>query len=110
MVAAGYTLRRVVDLGEAAGLLTAGRAGAVLITAGPFSHKDLLALGLCRAAAPTAAVVLVTTDPPTAWPDVKLALESGATAFLRWPAVPHVVRRALGSGAPGAPSARPERS
>lgn len=101
IAADGHILRRVADLGEAASLLTAGRARAVLITARPFSHKDLLALRLCRAAAPTAAVVMVTTEPPTAWPDVKRVLESGATAFLRWPTLPHVVRQALGSGAPG---------
>jgi hypothetical protein len=108
IAADGHTLQCVGDLGEAASLLMAGRARAVLITAGrAFSHKDLLALRLCRTAAPSAAVVMVTTEPPTAWPDVKRALESGATAFLRWPTLPHVVRQALGSGAPGVP---PERS
>jgi hypothetical protein len=45
---------------------------------------------------------MVTTDPPTAWPDLKRALESGATSFLRWPAVPDVVRQALGTGVRGA--------
>lgn len=108
LAAEGHTLERVSDLGEAASLLTAGRARAVLIGARAFSHRDLLAFRLCRTVAPATALVVVTTEPPPAWPDLKRALESGATAFLRWPAARDVVRQALRSGASGVAPAHSE--
>ncbi len=102
IAAGGDAVRRVGDLAEAVAVLTAGGARAALIGARVFSHKDHLSFRLSRAMAPGAALVVVTTE-PAPWPELKHALESGATTFLRWPAPPDVVQQALRSASSHGP-------
>lgn len=99
----GYAASRIEDLSLAPSFLRNGGVRALFVGARPLGAKDLLLLRECREVSPSTAVVVMTTTPTQ--PDLKRAFESGATAFLSWPASPEVVRRALSSG--GSPSAAP---
>jgi DNA-binding NtrC family response regulator len=89
----GYATGRVPQLDAVLPLLAGGSVRALFLAAGPLAARDLLLLRRIREVSPLAAVVVVTktaTDP-----DIKRALESGATAFLSWPASNDAVRRAI---------------
>lgn len=88
--------------------LARGDVRALFVSAGPLGASDLLVLRRVREVFPRTAVVVVTTTPTD--PDLKRAFESGATAFLSWPASADALRHAIESGdapvfqAPGGPS------
>lgn len=92
----GYAALRIGDLIAAPAFLRNGAVKALLVGARPFGAKELLILRECRQLSPGTAIVVITTRPTQ--PDLKRAFESGATAFLSWPAPNHVVRQALASG------------
>lgn len=92
----GYTVFRIEDLSLAPSLLREGDVGALVVGAAPLGAKDLLVLRECREVSPSTAILVMTTAPTQ--PDLKRAFESGATAFLSWPAPPEVLRQALASG------------
>jgi DNA-binding NtrC family response regulator len=93
----GYVALRVDDLTTARAFLGKGGVKALFMIARPLGAKDVLVLRECRRAFPATAIVAMTTA--SNQPDLKRAFESGATAFLSWPADPDVVRQALESAA-----------
>jgi hypothetical protein len=92
----GYVALRIDYLALAPSFLRKGDVRALVVGAGPMGAKDLLVLRECREASPGTAIVAMTTAPTQ--PGLKRAFESGATAFLSWPAPPEVLRQALASG------------
>lgn len=95
----GYAIDRVAALDAVLPLLDLGAVQAVFLAAGPLAARDLLLLRGIRERTPAAAVVVVTKTPTD--PDIKRAFESGATAFLSWPASNDAVQRAIGRGREG---------
>jgi len=93
---AGYLVEDVTELALASPLLSDDRIRAIFVPARPFAASDLLLLRRIRAAAPRTAIVVVTQTPTQ--PDLKRAFESGATAFLSWPASAEALRQAIESG------------
>lgn len=93
----GYLANTVPDLALAPPLTADGGVGALFLRARPLGASELLVLRSVREASPGTAIVVVTRDPSD--PDLKRAFESGATAFLSWPASPDSLRHAIGSGA-----------
>lgn len=88
----GALIARLAELGEAAALLSSNEVNALIVNASQLGLKGKVALQECRRISPATAVVVVAT---TAAHGLKDALESGATAFVSWPAPPEVLRRAL---------------
>lgn len=93
----GYVVVRIHDVALAPFFVLGGGVVALLADARRLDLQELLALRQCREKAPATAVVMVSTA-IRASSDVKRALESGATAFLSWPAPIDVLREALRSG------------
>jgi DNA-binding NtrC family response regulator len=100
---AGYLVEDVTELALASPLLTDDRIRAIFVPARPLAASDLLLLRRIRATAPRTAIVVLTQTPTQ--PDLKRAFESGATAFLSWPASAEALRQAIesGDGVPGDP-------
>jgi DNA-binding NarL/FixJ family response regulator len=92
----GYVVDRIPDLEPAPRLLRQRGVRALLVAARPLGANDIFILKRCRELSPHTAIVVVTSQ--TTQPDLKRAFESGATAFLSWPASPDSLRQALGSG------------
>jgi DNA-binding NarL/FixJ family response regulator len=89
----GYTADRVARLDAALPLLESGGVRALFLAAGPLAASDVLLLRRIREAAPATALVVVTMAPTD--PDIKRAFESGATAFLSWPASKAALQQAM---------------
>jgi CheY-like chemotaxis protein len=105
----GYATDRRDGLEETIPLLERGRVQALLVLPRPLGASDLLVLKQARQISPGTAIVVVTTTPTH--PDLKRAFESGATAFLSWPASKEALRQAVDSGGMSAPvSAGPARA
>lgn len=96
LVSEGYTTGRVAQLEAALLMLAQGPVQALFLAAGPHAASDLLLLQRIREASPRTAVVAVSKTPTD--PDLKRAFESGATAFLSWPASNDAVRYAIDRG------------
>jgi DNA-binding NtrC family response regulator len=92
---AGYQAGSVASLGQVPALLSE-RVGALFVPARPLGAREVLALRRVRETSPRTAIVVVGTTATD--PDLKRALESGATAFLSWPASPGALRHAVESG------------
>lgn len=92
----GYVVDLVTDLSLVPSLLANGEMGALFVAARPLAASDLLLLRRVRETSPRTAIVVVTMTPTH--PDLKRAFESGATAFLSWPASADSLRQAIGSG------------
>ena len=92
----GYATDRVAQLDAALPMLAGGPVQAVFLAAGPLAASDLLVLRRIREVSPRTAIVVVTKTPTD--PDLKRAFESGATAFLSWPASNDAVRHAIDRG------------
>ncbi len=92
----GYATDRVARLDGVLATLASGAVQAVFLAAGPLGASDLLLLRHIREVSPRTAVVVVTKTPTD--PDLKRAFESGATAFLSWPASNDTVRHAIDRG------------
>jgi len=92
----GYSSDHVSQLEAALPMLAGGAVQAIFLAAGPLAASDLLILRRIRESSPRTAVVVVTKTPTD--PDLKRAFESGATAFLSWPASNDGVRHAIDRG------------
>lgn len=91
--AGGYATDRVSQLDAVLPLLAGVAVQALFLTADRLGASDLLLLRRIRELSPRTAVVAVTKTPTD--PDLKRAFESGATAFLSWPASNDAVRQAI---------------
>ena len=101
----GYATE-LAELRTVVPLLEATAVQALLVVARPLGASDLLILRHIREASPRTGIVFVTKTPTS--PDLKRAFESGATAFLSWPASTEALRQAIQSGgAPASLGARP---
>lgn len=100
----GYVAASVAELSMVPSRLTEGRVRALFVFASPLGASDLLVLRGVRDASPGTAIVMVAQTPTD--PDLKRAFESGATAFLSWPASADALRHAIGSGDLPAPDGR----
>jgi DNA-binding response OmpR family regulator len=92
----GYIVDRVTELSLVPSLLADGRMRAIFVVARPLAASDLLRLRHVRETSARTAIVVVTRTPTQ--PDLKRAFESGATAFLSWPASTDALRQAIESG------------
>ncbi len=100
----GYSGDRVARLDVVPPLLARGAVDALLMPAQRLGASDIIALRRIRETSPRTAIVVVTPTPSD--PDVKRAFESGATAFLSWPASSNALRHAIESGRVGSFSGR----
>ena len=105
LIREGYGVERVARLEGAQPFLDRGKVRALVFASGPVAATDLLVLGRIREASPRTAVVVVTLAAND--PDLKRAFESGATAFLSWPASLDALRHAIDPGAHRALRSRP---
>jgi len=101
----GYATDRLGELDAVAPLLENTAVRALLVVARPLGASDLLILRRIREAWPKTGIVVVTKTPTS--PDLKRAFESGATAFLSWPASKEALRQAVDSGVPVLSGSRP---
>lgn len=92
----GYAADGVGALALVPSLLAGGGVRALFVLARPLGASELLVLRRVRETSPRTAIVVVTRTPTD--PDLKRAFESGATAFLSWPASPDALRHAIESG------------
>jgi DNA-binding NtrC family response regulator len=92
----GYVTDRLAELDAVAPVLENTAVRALLVVARPLGASDLLILRRIREASPQTGIVVVTRTPTS--PDLKRAFESGATAFLSWPASTEALRQAVESG------------
>lgn len=92
----GFAAESVAEISSSLSRVRRGNVRALLVLARPLSASDLLVLRGVREASPRTAIVVVTHTPTD--PDLKRAFESGATAFLSWPASSDALRHALESG------------
>lgn len=88
-----YATERVAGIEAVLPLLVRGPVRALFLAAGPLPASDLLLLRRIREVSPRTALVVVTRTPTD--PDLKRAFESGATAFLSWPASKQAVRQVI---------------
>jgi DNA-binding NtrC family response regulator len=102
----GYATERLDDLDGVVRFLAHAAVRALLVVARPLGAADILILRRIRDASPETGIVVVTNTPTS--PDLKRAFESGATAFLSWPASTEALRQAVESGTvPASPGAHP---
>jgi DNA-binding NtrC family response regulator len=102
LAAEGYVAGHLADLETVVPIVEAAAVRALFVVARPLGASDLLILRRIRRASPRTGIVVLARSPTN--PDVKLAFESGATAFLSWPASKEAVRQAVDSGS--VPAAR----
>jgi len=91
----GALVARLAELSDAPAFLSSSDVTALIVNSSRLGLRGKVALRECRRISPRTAVVVVATS---AGRGLKDALESGATAFVAWPAAADVVRRALRSG------------
>jgi DNA-binding NtrC family response regulator len=94
--AEGYAAGHLPELEAAIPIVEASAVRALFVVARPLGASDLLVLRRIRRTSPQTGIVVVARSPTN--PDLKLAFESGATAFLSWPASKAAVRQAVDSG------------
>jgi DNA-binding NtrC family response regulator len=92
----GYATDRLAELDAVVPLLENAAVRALLVVARPLGASDLRIVRHIREASPHTGIVVVTRTPTS--PDLKRAFESGATAFLSWPASTEALRQAVESG------------
>ena len=90
---AGYRAGVAEDLSTVPSLLAHHSVRALFVLARPLGASELLVLGEVRRKLPRTAIIVVTRTPTD--PDLKRAFESGATAFLSWPASADSLRQAI---------------
>jgi len=102
----GALVARLSELSDAPALLSSTDVTALIVNANRLGLRGKVALRECRRISPRTAVVVVATSAKHGLAD---ALESGATAFVNWPAATDIVRRALRSGREASPAGRQDR-
>lgn len=96
LTAEGYAAGHLSELEAVIPIVEAVAVRALFVVARPFGASDLLVLRRIRGASPQTGIVVLAKTPTN--PDLKRAFESGATAFLSWPASKEAVRQAVESG------------
>jgi DNA-binding NtrC family response regulator len=96
LTAEGYAAGHLPELEAVVPIVAAAAVRALFVVARPLGASDLLILRRIRQTSPQTGIVVVARSPTN--PDLKLAFESGATAFLSWPASKEAVRQAVDSG------------
>jgi DNA-binding NtrC family response regulator len=96
LTAEGYAAGHLPELESVISIVEAVAVRALFVVARPLGASDLLILRRIRQTSPQTGIVVVAKSPTN--PDLKLAFESGATAFLSWPASKEAVRQAVDSG------------
>jgi DNA-binding NtrC family response regulator len=96
LTAEGYAAGHLPELEAVIPIIEAAAVRALFVVARPLGASDLLILRRIRRTSPQTGIVVVARSATN--PDVKLAFESGATAFLSWPASTEAVRQAVDSG------------
>jgi DNA-binding NtrC family response regulator len=96
LTAEGYAAGHLPGLEAAVPIVEVVAVRALFVVARPLGASDLLILRRIRQTSPQTGVVVVARSPTN--PDLKLAFESGATAFLSWPASREALRQAVDSG------------
>jgi DNA-binding NtrC family response regulator len=96
LTAEGYAAGHLPELEAVIPIVEAAAVRALFVVARPLGASDLLILRRIRQTSPQTGIVVVARSPTN--PDLKLAFESGATAFLSWPASKEAVRQAVDSG------------
>ncbi len=96
LTAEGYAAGHLPELEAVIPIVEVVAVRALFVVARPFGASDLLILRRIRQTSPQTGIVVVARSPTN--PDLKLAFESGATAFLSWPASKEAVRQAVESG------------
>jgi DNA-binding NtrC family response regulator len=91
----GYAAGHLPELEAVIPVVEAAAVRALFVVARPLGASDLLILRRIRQRSPQTGIVVVARSPTN--PDLKLAFESGATAFLSWPASREAVRQAVDS-------------
>jgi DNA-binding response OmpR family regulator len=91
-----FRIARVRELAMVPYLLLAGGVSALFLSGRRLGRSDLDTLQKCRKLAPTLRVIVIAARGAAG--DMKHALESGATAWLEWPADEAVVLEALRDG------------
>ena len=105
LTADGYAAGHLPELEAVIPIVEAAAVRALFVVARPLGASDLLILRRIRQTSPQTGIVVVARSPTN--PDLKLAFESGATAFLSWPASKEAVRQAVDSGGvPTVPGSR----
>jgi DNA-binding NarL/FixJ family response regulator len=89
----GHAIVHIDDIRLVPFFVLAGGVQAVLVDVRALQLLGELALLQCRRCSPATAVVVLGSSSSAG--EVKRALDSGATAFLPWPAAPDVVAQAL---------------
>jgi CheY-like chemotaxis protein len=92
----GHAIVRIDDIRLVPFFVLAGGVQAVVVDAQGLEVVSELALRQCRRLAPATSIVVSVGRTPAA-AAVKRALESGATAYLEWPATPPEVAQVLRS-------------
>jgi DNA-binding NtrC family response regulator len=96
LTAEGYAAGHLPELEAVLRIVEVAAVRALFVIARPLGASDLLILQRIRRTSPQTGIVVVGSSPTN--PDLKLAFESGATAFLSWPASREAVRQAVDSG------------
>ncbi len=96
LTADGYAAGHVPELEAVIPIVEAAAVRALFVVARPLGASDLLILRRIRRTSPQTGIVVVARSPTN--PDLMLAFESGATAFLSWPASREALRQAVDSG------------
>jgi DNA-binding NtrC family response regulator len=96
LTAEGYAAGHLPELESVLRSIELAAVRALFVIARPLGASDLLILRRIRRTSPQTGIVVVGSSPTN--PDLKLAFESGATAFLSWPASREAVRQAVDSG------------
>lgn len=96
LTAEGYAAGHLPELEAVIPIVEVAAVRALFVVARPLGASDLLILRRIRQTSPQTGIVVVAKAPTN--PDLKRAFESGATAFLSWPASKEAVRQAVDSG------------
>lgn len=96
LIAEGYASGHLPDLEAVIPIVEKPGVRALFVVARPLGGSDLSILRRIRQTSPRTGIVVVARSPTD--PDLKRAFESGATAFLSWPASRKAVRQAVDSG------------
>jgi hypothetical protein len=96
LITEGYAAGRLPELEAVVPIVEVSAVRALFVVARPLGASDLLLLRRIRQTSPQTGIVVFARSPTN--PDLKLAFESGATAFLSWPASREALRQAVDSG------------
>lgn len=104
LTAEGYAAGHLPELEAVLPIVEVAAVRALFVVARPLGASDVLTLRRIRQMSPQTGIVVLARTPTD--PDLKLAFESGATAFLSWPASREAVLQAVDSASVPAADSR----